>query len=548
MAYVALYREWRPKAFADIVGQEHISQTLQNALEANRIAHAYLFCGPRGTGKTSTAKVLAKALNCLDPLELEPCNKCENCNRINEGNSYDVFEIDAASNRGIDEIRDLREKVKFAPAEGKYKIYIIDEVHMLTAEAFNALLKTLEEPPRQVVFILATTEPHKIPLTILSRCQRFDFRRIGLPDIIERLKDIATHEKLTISDDALRVIAKRAEGGMRDALSILDQCISFSGKTISVEDITTILGTVNEEILQKISSAIIAKDTTLCLRLLDETIKQGKDARQLIKDVIEYFRNVLLVQVCTQVDGLVNVSENALAILKNQSAEVSQENILKIIDLLTETEKAMKWTTQPRLILEVGVIKTTQTDKDKSIEDLSRRIEELEASLTSRGNESNLPVKDKAKIIKPKEQNQLPKEQTAAISTSILNKETMTTDDPGSTAKIVDSWADILTAVKKLKMSAYAFLVEGQPLAIQNNSLIIGFKEGYAFHKEQVEQPDNKKVVEKILQQITGIDLKVKCVFTNHPGQNSEVKSPQQDTIVQTAIKIFGGDVIEIND
>lgn len=533
MAYVALYREWRPKTFDDIVGQIHISTTLKNAIEANRVAHAYLFCGPRGTGKTSTAKVLAKALNCLENNSTEPCNHCENCMRVNEGTSYDVIEIDAASNRGIDEIRDLREKVKFAPAEGKYKVYIIDEVHMLTTEAFNALLKTLEEPPKHVVFVLATTEPHKLPLTILSRCQRFDFKRIGLADTMDRLKQIAEHEEIIISADALRIIAKRSEGGMRDALSILDQCISFSGKNVSVEDINTILGAVNEELLQKVSWAIIKKDTTRCLGLVDEILKQGKDARQFIKDLIEYFRNLLLVQVCDNVDGLVNVAENTLAELQQQAGEIKQTVILKIMDLLTDAEKEMKWTTQPRLMLEVGIIKASQTEN--AIQEAVIISDVKETKKTD--------VISTPKTAKP------PKVKETSSKKGGENADYISkSDDPENTAKVKDSWTEILNGIKKVRMSAYAFLVEGQPLYIKNNSFFIGFKEGYAFHKEKVEQAENKTAVEKVLNQVVGMDLTVKCIFAEETGSAKEEKPPMQEPIVQDAIKIFGGDVIEIND
>lgn len=547
MAYITLYREWRPKKFADIVGQEHISKTLQNAIEANRTAHAYLFCGPRGTGKTSTAKVLAKALNCLEGPMIEPCNNCENCNRINEGTSYDVIEIDAASNRGIDEIRDLREKVKYAPAEGKYKIYIIDEVHMLTTEAFNALLKTLEEPPHHVVFILATTEPHKIPLTILSRCQRFDFHRIGLQDIIERLKYIAAHEKIEIDENALRIIAKRAEGGMRDALSILDQCISFSGKSITIDDITTILGTVNEELLQKISSAIIDRDTTLCLCLVDDMLKQGKDARQFIKDLIEYFRNVLLVQVCEQVDGLVNVSDSALSVLQNQSEKVSKENILKIIDVFTDTEKDMKWTTQPRLILELGVIKASQIEKDIAIEAIHLSVNEMVNPASNTIIKEKTPLPAQSSVKEPK--NNKVSDGQEKEDSNTLHLDMIVSDEPEYTTKIIDSWNDILNAVKKVKMSAYAFLVEGQPLVISNKTLMVGFKEGYAFHKEKVEQADNRTAVEKVLQQITGTELKVKCIFIEEENTAPEKgSSADENALVKKATEVFGVEVIEIND
>ena len=294
MAYMALYRKWRPQDFSDLIGQEHISETLSNAITTGKVAHAYLFSGPRGTGKTSTAKILAKALNCEHGPTPSPCNNCVCCQKINDGSFMDVFEIDAASNRGIDEIRDLRETVKFAPVDGRYKVYIIDEVHMLTTEAFNALLKTLEEPPAHVVFILATTEVHKVPVTIQSRCQRYDFKRITQKDILQRLISIAEQMNINVDKEALSIIAIQADGGMRDALSLLDQCLAFTKDKLTVDEVRKVLGLVGHDWIWQITDALSNKDAQTILTILDNVIAQGKEIKQLLNELILHFRSIML--------------------------------------------------------------------------------------------------------------------------------------------------------------------------------------------------------------------------------------------------------------
>ena len=316
MAYIALYRRWRPQEFDNLIGQDHISKTLANAIKSDKIAHAYLFSGPRGTGKTSMAKILAKALNCSEGPTPIPCNKCDSCLKINEGSSMDVFEIDAASNRGIDEIRDLRESVKFAPVDGKYKIYIIDEVHMLTTEAFNALLKTLEEPPSHVVFILATTESHKIPATIHSRCQRYDFRKITVNEIFTRLQHVSEKMNIEIDNEALITIANHADGGMRDALSILDQCSTFAEK-IKVDDVRNILGLIGREWIWSLVDSIAEKNTKESLHLVDDILSKGKDIKQILIELAQYFREIMIYQVDSCVDDFVN--KEAVSQLKKHS-------------------------------------------------------------------------------------------------------------------------------------------------------------------------------------------------------------------------------------
>lgn len=355
MAYIALYRKWRPKTFADLVGQEHVSKTLSQAIVSGRIGHAYLFAGPRGTGKTSTAKILAKALNCAHGPTPEPCGTCDNCRKITDGSSMDVFEIDAASNRGIDEIRGLRETVKFAPAEGRYKVYIIDEVHMLTAEAFNALLKTLEEPPAHVVFILATTEAHKVPATIQSRCQRYDFRRITVSEIKGRLRTICDAMQTEAADDALELIALQADGGLRDALSILDQCISLADGPVTAALVQEMLGLVGHSWIYRMTDAIASHDAQSVLSIVAELLAGGKDLKQMTAELALHLRSLMIYQAAGTVEGLDLYAEPE-DVLKKQAAFFPGETIMAMLARLHEGVSTLRWSPQPRITVEVTLL------------------------------------------------------------------------------------------------------------------------------------------------------------------------------------------------
>ncbi|ADG80964.1 DNA polymerase III subunit gamma/tau [Thermincola potens] len=537
MSYMALYREWRPQIFQDIVGQQHITRTLQNAIKANRIAHAYLFCGPRGTGKTTTAKVFAKALNCKEGPNAEPCNQCNNCIRITDGVSMDVLEIDAASNRGIDEIRDLREKVKFSPTEGRYRIYIIDEVHMLTTEAFNALLKTLEEPPHHVIFILATTEPHKIPTTILSRCQRFDFRRIGTGEIVDRLRDVCESLQVQTDEETLTLLAKTAEGGLRDALSVLDQCIAFGGQRVTVEEVNTVLGTVDQELLFKMVDYFINKDSTSALFLVDDIVNQGKDLRQFSKDMTEHLRNLLLIQVSDHAGELIAVTESTLQMLEEQAQKVSRNMILRLIDIFSLTEREVRWSNQPRLNLELAVIEACKAEPKYSFEDLAAKVEELEAIIRQ-------GYVTPAIAVNPKKQpEKQPVDQKNSVKLAPKN------DVPGNSLTLEalkNSWPEIMEKLKKAKRTAHAFLIEGNPVGLSGRRLIIAFPEDYAFHKENIEKPENREIIEKVIKDITGEEIRVKCKFLSETM--SEENEEEENSLVETAIQLFGENVIEFSD
>ena len=361
MAYVALYRRWRPESFADLVGQEHISRTLSRAVTTGQTSHAYLFTGPRGTGKTSTAKILARALNCAEGPTLTPCGVCDSCRSISDGSSMDVFEIDAASNRGIDEIRDLRESVKFAPTEGHYKIYIIDEVHMLTTEAFNALLKTLEEPPERVIFILATTEPHKVPATIQSRCQRYDFHRITVTEIRDRLLYVCKESDIAAEEDALDIIAAQADGGMRDALSILDQCMALAEGTLTAERVQEALGLVGRAWIRRMAGEIAARDAAALIAQLSELLQSGRELKQVLAELAQYFRRLMI----AGVGGAVSAAELCAGDaeeLRMDAAQFTQEEIMAILRRLNETMQELRTSPQPRIAVETLLIGLCHTE------------------------------------------------------------------------------------------------------------------------------------------------------------------------------------------
>ena len=357
MSYQVLARKWRPQVFEDVVGQGHITRTLQNAITTGRLAHAFLFSGPRGVGKTTTARILAKALNCSEGPTPTPCGKCDSCRETAAGTSIDVIEIDGASNRGIEHIRELREAVKYAPIGGKSKVYVIDEVHMLTNEAFNALLKTLEEPPPHVIFIFATTEPQKIPATILSRCQRYGFKRVPLQDISGRLRTIADAEGITISEQGLSLIARAAEGSMRDSQSLLDQAVSYSGLAIKDEDLQATLGSVAQQALFGFCAGLLARDAAGLLIEIDGLLEQGQDLRQFLSGVVEHVRNLLIVKIAASASSIVELPASDIDSLKLQSAGATSDQLLMLFDSLSKTLDEMRWSLHQRFTVEVGIIK-----------------------------------------------------------------------------------------------------------------------------------------------------------------------------------------------
>ncbi len=384
MSYTALYRKFRPDNFKDVKGQEHIVTTLKNQIQADRIGHAYLFCGTRGTGKTSIAKLFAKTVNCEHPIDGSPCGECASCRAIAAGASMNVIEIDAASNNGVDNIREIVDEVSYSPAEGKYKVYIIDEVHMLSIGAFNALLKTLEEPPSYVIFILATTEVHKIPITILSRCQRYDFKRISIETITARMQELMEKEGVQAEEKALRYVAKTADGSMRDALSLLDQCIAFHfGQELTYDKVLDVLGAVDTEVFSRLYRYVLKKDVTGCIGLLEEIIMQGRELTQFVSDFSWYLRNLLLVKTSDNMEDIIDVSSENLTRLKEEAQETDMETVIFYIRVFSETASKMKYAAQKRILLEVALIKLCKPSMEANTDALLERIRALEEKIES---------------------------------------------------------------------------------------------------------------------------------------------------------------------
>lgn len=382
MSYTALYRKWRPTSFEEVRGQDHIVKTLKNQINSGRIGHAYLFCGTRGTGKTSIAKIFARAVNCEHPVDGSPCGECSMCRQIAEGASLNVVEIDAASNNGVENIRDIREQVQYPPTDGRYRVYIIDEVHMLSIGAFNALLKTLEEPPSYVIFILATTEVHKIPITILSRCQRYDFKRISIDTIAGRLAELTQAEQIDVDDRALRYVARAADGSMRDALSLLDQCVAFHfGEKLTYDNVLEVLGAVDNRVFSKLFQAVLASDSKACIREIEEMIIQGRDLSQLVNDFVWYMRNLLIAKTTDEPGDMLDMSEENLAVLKEEAAGVDTETLMRYIRIFSELSGQLRYASQKRILVEIAFIKLTTPSMEQNLDSILQRITLLEQKM-----------------------------------------------------------------------------------------------------------------------------------------------------------------------
>lgn len=573
MAHMALYRTWRPQTFRDIVGQKHIVQTLQNSLKEGRITHAYLFSGPRGTGKTSAAKILAKAVNCQQSSAVEPCNACSACIGITEGSVLDVVEIDAASNNGVDEIRDIRDKVKYAPTEVRYKVYIIDEVHMLTTGAFNALLKTLEEPPAHVMFILATTEPHKLPVTIISRCQRYDFHRVQLYEQVSRLELVCNEEGFTVDKEALEYIARLSDGGMRDALSLLDQIISFTGNPITYTDVLAITGGMGSRQLEDVADSILQKDISRALQLIEGFMQQGKSTDKCMEDLIYFFRDLLVIQMVPQDQAKTErVSDSPE--LRELAAKFDRNVLFRIIEILNHYQGEMKYSSQPQTLFEISVMKVCSLDEPISaipqqapaeLATLIRKVKQLEqqvAELQKNGilNTDGQTLEAGAKAgfgdRRPTPSSAALKKRPAKFDDLIQHQ------DKSEFKQIVSKWTQVLNQVKVQKITVHAWLVDGEPVSATADTVLLAFKSN--MHRENTERSAHREIIEQAMTEILGSPFKLSTIMLKdwkEAQAEGEATQPTEELVlepeepgkykeewIKEAIDLFGEQLVVIKD
>ncbi|MFH1656131.1 MAG: DNA polymerase III subunit gamma/tau [Candidatus Omnitrophota bacterium] len=535
MSYIVFARKWRPKNFEEVIGQDHITNTLKNAIKQDRIAHAYLFSGPRGIGKTSCARILAKSLNCQKGPTLNPCEKCTSCKEIKESRNFDVIEIDGASNRGIDEIRSLRENVKFSPSFGKYKIYIIDEVHMLTTEAFNALLKTLEEPPEHVKFIFATTRPDKVIPTILSRCQRFDFRKIPITKIIEKLDMISQAEKLNVDKDAFFAIAKAAAGSMRDAESILDQLSAFSKDKIRLSDVTDVLGMVEEDYLFDITDKIYKKDTVGAIKLIDTLINEGKDTRGFISGLIEHFRNLMIARIGGKsLESLLDLPPEIKDKVLEQSQQFSIKDLINSIDILVTTQEVARKIDSLHIPLEMAIAKLTSAGSNPG----------AQAKINPIKQNPQRSLKEDSPIIKHNPGKADKQSDPAAETFSSQEKnnpsEGVHMFSDVTFQEIKGKWSELIKRLSKIKMSVATFLQEGELTKFDGNSLTIAFSRESNLHKELLEKQSNKELIEENLRQLIDKDIRLKFETT----LDNQQAGSQNSRLIKSTMDAFKGRVI----
>ena len=530
MSYLVLARKYRPQSFDELQGQDHIIKILKQSVETKRIAHAFLFCGPRGIGKTSSARILAKSLNCQNGPTLKPCGECFACQEIVKGNSFDVIEIDGASNRGIDEIRALRENVKFAPSYGRYKIYIVDEVHMLTAEAFNALLKTLEEPPEHVIFIFATTEANKVPATILSRCQRFDFKRIPLETISANLREISKQEFIKIADEALFAIAKAAAGSMRDALGILDQLSALGQKGVESSDVFSMLGIVEMEYLFELTDALVDRDAPKAMIVLNQIIEAGKDLKQLSKDLTEHFRHMMIAKIGgPALNNLIDYPKNVKERLSTQSQRISIAGILKAIELFIEAQEISRIMETMRMPLELALAKIILTQPSAGLAVGAPPVSKM-ASPAAAAVAAPVPAK------KP---GASPEKPVIKAVVEPMKMEPLAGSSDISLSFIQQSWNALTHEVSRRKMSLATYLQEANANVFKDGTLTLGFLKEHRFAKETLEIKENQLIVEKIFTEKLGrtIHLVFKLIEESIPKE--------AQPIVEDALNMFGGKVVK---
>ena len=557
----ALYRKWRPRTFEEVVGQEHVVRTLRNALTSGRVHHAYLFTGPRGTGKTTTARLLAKAVNCLaeDPAD-RPCNECAICQAVNEGRLMDLIEIDAASNTGVDDVRELRERVGYRPTEARYKVYVIDEVHMLSNAAFNALLKTLEEPPPHAIFVLATTEPHRIPATVLSRCQRFDFRRIPLAAIVERLERITQGEGIVAEREALTLIARQATGSMRDAESLLDQLAAYTDGGITVEVVRAALGTGAEEAVTALVDALASGEVAKGLTVINQAVDRGADPRQFARQVVEHLRGLLLTRLGSDAIPLY-VPDEMRESFQAQAARFQPHQLARAVRLFSQAASEARAAWQPQLPLELAFVEAAlppEGGKQPAGGTARARSSSPPASRTRAG--AAPPPKKRAETV---HRRAAPAPQPPSPSVPPPEEEVSPPDrqpagDAPSLEEIQGRWQELLSAIRPRNLSLEALLRSGRPVGVEGGAVLIGF--AHQFHKGKVEEETNRRTVEEVLAQLFGRPVRVRCVLAPTasspqrrpprrpatPSKSSPPPStPADDRLIQAAVEKLGARVAE---
>jgi DNA polymerase-3 subunit gamma/tau len=526
MSYEVIARKWRPQQFEDVVGQDHVTGTLRNAIASGRVAHAYLFVGPRGIGKTSVARIFAKALNCAKGPTGKPCDACDSCREITSGSSLDVIEIDGASNNGVDNVRDLRDTVQYMPGKGKYRIYIIDEVHMLSVAAFNALLKTLEEPPSHVVFLFATTEPEKVLATIISRCQRFDLKRIPLARIVERLRLIAKSEKVEIDEAALLAVARGAEGGLRDAESALDQLISFRGNRIAEEDVLSVFGLVAKGTLEQLAERILTGDMAELLGDIGRLDESGKDLPRTVAELIEHYRNLLISLCAESALASADLTDSQRAVLERHRSLTDAEKVLRVLDILMDTQERMKFALSKRTVLEVGLIKCARAGQVASLEELLKGINALRAADRSGAEES--PASDAVR--KPTSSASAVRESAAAPVARLA------VDELGL---LKQRWSDIVARVGRMAVLAKAPLMDAHPVSVIGDKVVVAMDP--EFGKELAEfdssRNRNRMSLERVLSDVLGRTVSVSLRIGDDVGEaeTEAVPSPVAAVVAPVA-------------